>query len=474
MNRSLPTAHPSPTPDSPTRAGHLAAVVLLAVGVQTTTASARTDRPPNVVLIFADDLAYADLGCYGAEGYETPHLDRMAREGTRFTDFYVAQPVCSASRAALLTGCYPNRIGIGGALGPGAKHGLHPEETTLAELCRARGYATAILGKWHLGHRAPHLPMRHGFDEYYGIPYSNDMWPHHPESPDAWGDLPTMSGADIVGYNTDQREFTLGFTDRAIDFIERHRDRPFFVYLAHPMPHVPLHVSEAFRAKTGRGLFGDVIAEIDESAGRILDALRRLDLDDDTLVIFTSDNGPWLSYGDHAGSAAPLREGKGTTFDGGVRVPCIMRWPARIPGRGRRPRAGDDDRRPADDRAPHRRAAPAPADRRPRHLADHRRRGRGALAPRGALLLLPLQSPGGDAERALEAPLPASLSHDDRPRAGTRRHPREVRPPEDRSRALRPGGRRRRARRRVGRSSARGRAPRRRWPTRYGSSSATS
>lgn len=290
-------------------------------------------RAPNVVVIFTDDQGWADIGTQGARDFATPNLDRMATEGVRFSNFYVAQPVCSASRAALLTGCYPNRIGIHGALGPRSRHGLHRDELTLAELCKSKGYATAIFGKWHLGHLPPHLPMQHGFDEFYGIPYSNDMWPNHPESPKAWGDLPTLEGEKVLGYNTDQTKFTTDFTNRAVAFIEKQAeaDKPFFVYLAHPMPHVPLHVSDKHRGKTKRGLYGDVITEIDWSVGRVLEALEQAGVDDNTLVVYTSDNGPWLSYGDHGGSAGPLREGKGTTFEGGVRVPCIMRWPGRIP-----------------------------------------------------------------------------------------------------------------------------------------------
>jgi len=293
----------------------------------------RETASPDLVVIFTDDQGYADVGVFGARGFETPNLDRMAREGMRFTDFYVAQPVCSASRAALLTGCYPNRIGIHGALGPGARHGIADGELTLAELCKSKGYRTALFGKWHLGHHPRFSPLRHGFDEFYGIPYSNDMWPYHPENPEAWGDLPTLSGEEVVGTNTDQSRFTTDFTERAVDFIERSAAAgdPFFLYLAHPMPHVPLSVSDKFEGRTPAGLYGDVIEEIDWSVGRVLDALERTGRAENTLVVFTSDNGPWLSYGNHAGSARPLREGKGTTFEGGVRVPCLMRWPARIP-----------------------------------------------------------------------------------------------------------------------------------------------
>jgi len=291
---------------------------------------------PNVVIIFVDDLGYADIGSYGAITYETPHLDQMASEGTRFTDFYVSQPVCSASRASLLTGSYANRIGIHGALGPGSTHGIHDDEVTLAELFKSKGYATAAFGKWHLGHHPRFLPTRHGFDEFYGIPYSNDMWPNHPENPEAWGDLPTFEGEAIVGYNTDQSRFTSDFTARAVEFIESRAEAgaPFFLYLAHPMPHVPLFVSDERAGESGVGLFADVIQEIDWSVGQVMGALKGAGVDDNTIVMFLSDNGPWLSYGNHAGSAEPLREGKGTAWDGGVRVPFIVRWPGVIPDGG--------------------------------------------------------------------------------------------------------------------------------------------
>jgi arylsulfatase A-like enzyme len=282
------------------------------------------------VLIFCDDMAYADIGCYGAEGLRTPHLDRMAREGMRFTDFYVPQAVCSASRAALMTGCYPNRVGIFGALGPESKIGLHTNEITMAELLRAQGYATAIYGKWHLGRPPELLPRRQGFDDYFGLPYSNDMWPHHPTSTN-YPPLPLLAGEDVVELMPDQTQLTTWYTERAVQFIAGHTNTPFFLYVPHNMPHVPLFVSDKFRGKSERGLFGDVIEELDWSVGEILGALRRHHLEENTLVIFSSDNGPWLLYGDHAGSAGPLREGKGTSFEGGVRVPCIMRWPGRIP-----------------------------------------------------------------------------------------------------------------------------------------------
>lgn len=296
-------------------------------------ASAAPKPLPNVVVIFCDDLAYADIGCYGAKGYQTPNIDRLARQGMRFTDFYVAQAVCSASRAALMTGCYPNRIGIKGALGPQAKIGLHTNELTIAEMLKERGYATGIFGKWHLGHLPEFLPLRHGFDEYFGLPYSNDMWPNHPSAGTNYPPLPLIDGERTVEIMPDQTQLTTRYTERAVRFIERHKSQPFFLYVPHNMPHVPLFVSSKFAGKTKRGLFGDVIAEIDWSVGEILGALKRQGLEENTLVIFTSDNGPWLVYGDHAGSAKPLREGKATAFDGGVRVPFIARWPGRIPAR---------------------------------------------------------------------------------------------------------------------------------------------
>jgi arylsulfatase A len=285
--------------------------------------------PPNVVIVFADDLGYGDLGCYGAKGYTTPNLDRLAKEGVKFTDFYAAQAVCSASRAALLTGCYPNRVGILGALGPASKIGIHKDEKTIADILKARGYATAAFGKWHLGHHPQFLPTRHGFDEYFGLPYSNDMWPKHPTA--KFPDLPLTDGEKTIELNPDQTRLTTSYTERAVKFIEKSKDKPFFLYVAHNMPHVPLFVSDKFKGKSERGVFGDVLMEIDWSVGQILDTLKKHGLDERTLVVFTSDNGPWLSYGDHAGSAGPLREGKGTAWDGGVRVPAVMRWPGQIP-----------------------------------------------------------------------------------------------------------------------------------------------
>ena len=313
--------------------------VLMLAAVLPSQAADAPSKPPNVVLIFTDDQGYGDLGCFGARGYATPNIDRLAEQGRRFTDFYVATAVCSASRAALLTGCYPKRVGIYGALGPKAREGLNPDEQTLGDLFAGAGYATACVGKWHLGHRSPCLPTDQGFGEWYGLPYSNDMWPYHPENPTNWPKLPLMAGTAADGVSVvdaevtpaEQRRLTTDYTAKAIDFIRRGKDRPFFLYLAHSMPHVPLFVSGKYRDTTRQGRYGDVIAEIDWSVGEVMRTLDELGLADDTLVVFTSDNGPWLSYGDHAGSAGPLREGKGTIWEGGVRVPCVMRWPGRIP-----------------------------------------------------------------------------------------------------------------------------------------------
>ena len=305
-----------------------------------------TDRSqlPNIVVIFIDDLGYADIGPFGDPPYPTPNLDRMANAGRKFTDFVTSTAVCSASRVSLLTGCYHRRVGISGALGPNSKRGIHQDEMTVAELCKQKGYATACFGKWHLGHLTPFLPLQHGFDHYYGLPYSNDMWPLHPAYADlpadaakrkqGYPDLPLFEGNDIVNAKVtgeDQSLLTKQYTERSVQFIRDNKDNPFFLYLPHSMVHVPLFASPDFQGKSGVGVFGDVMMEVDWSVGQILDTLRECGIDDNTLVVFTSDNGPWLSYGDHAGSAAPLREGKGTMWEGGYRVPTIMHWPGKIP-----------------------------------------------------------------------------------------------------------------------------------------------
>ncbi|RYD20902.1 MAG: arylsulfatase [Verrucomicrobiaceae bacterium] len=291
-------------------------------------------RTPNVVIILNDDMAYADVACFGAP-YATPNIDRLAKEGRRFTNFHVSTAICSASRAALMTGCYHNRVGIHGAFGPGSPVGLAPAETTLAELVKQKGYATGMAGKWHLGDAPALLPLKQGFDEWYGLPYSNDMWPHHPEAKKGtYPELPLYEGDQVVDPEVtpdEQKQLTTSYAARAVAFIERNKDRPFFFYLANSMPHVPLYVSDKFAGKSGAGLYGDVIQEIDWGVGQVMDALEKAGVADNTLVIFTSDNGPWLSYGTHAGNAGPLREGKGTSWEGGTRVPTIMRWPGHIP-----------------------------------------------------------------------------------------------------------------------------------------------
>lgn len=291
---------------------------------------ATADRKPNVIVFLTDDQGYGDVGCFGAKNFSTPHLDRLATEGTRFTNFLVSQPVCTASRASLLSGCYANRIGMAGALNHTSRTGIHPDEKLLPELCRAQGYATACYGKWHLGTLPEFFPTRNGFDEWFGIPYSNDNGPKHPTITGLPA-LPLYEGDAVVEKDPDQARFTRQLTEHSMRFIEQNRERPFFLYLAHVMPHVPIAASEKFLGTSKSGLYGDAIAEIDWSMGQILATLEKQGLSDRTLIIFASDNGPFLSYGDHAGTAGPLRGGKLTCFEGGVRVPCLMRWPGHIP-----------------------------------------------------------------------------------------------------------------------------------------------
>ncbi len=300
----------------------------------------KTNDLPNIIIIFTDDQGYGDLGCYGAEGFVTPNIDKMASEGILFTDFYVSQAVCSASRASLMTGSYSERVGVQGALSPWNVNGLDPKRETIAKMLKRNGYINGVFGKWHLGHKKKYLPLQNGFDEYAGLICSNDMWPvgydGKPVASSKKSYYPPMylweGNQPITQIATfeDQAQLTTIITERAVDFINRNKNNPFFLYVPHPMPHQPIAVSSKFKGKSELGLYGDVIMEIDWSVGQILNSLKNNNIDDNTLVIFASDNGPWLNYGKWGGSAGPLREGKGTMWEGGARVPCIMRWPEKI------------------------------------------------------------------------------------------------------------------------------------------------
>ncbi|WP_433896218.1 sulfatase family protein [Sphingobacterium mizutaii] len=322
--------------------------LLLLLSILFNTAFAQKNlNKPNIILVFMDDLGYGDLGVTGALGYHTPELDRMANNGIRFTNFLVPQAVCSASRSALLTGNYPNRMGISGAFMPSAGVGLNPDEITMAEMLKSKGYSTQIIGKWHLGSEPEFLPTKQGFDSYYGIPYSNDMWPvgfdGKPAKPDSYvAKYPVLPLLEVkAGQNLpdtvmkinnleDQAVLTENYTEKAVDFINANKNKPFFLYLAHSMTHVPIAASKKFRGTSEQGLFGDVMHEIDDSMEQILHALKSNGLSDNTIVIFTSDNGPWLNFGNHNGSSGGFREGKGASWEGGQRVPCIIYWPDKI------------------------------------------------------------------------------------------------------------------------------------------------
>ncbi len=297
------------------------------------------ETPPSFIVIYADDLGWGDLACYGHPQIRTPNLDRMAAEGMRFTQFYSASPVCTPSRAALLTGRHAIRSGMSSAkrrvLFPNSKGGLPDAERTLPELLKARGYATAAVGKWHLGRLPEHAPARHGFDHFYGLPYSNDMdrLPKAPEGKPAWAqfNVPLLRNGEVLEQPADQTTLTKRYTEESLRWIREQGAKPFFLYLAHAMPHIPLFASEEFRGKSPRGLYGDVVEELDWSVGRILEALRAAGLDRRTLVVFSSDNGPWLIHKENGGSAGSLREGKGSTWEGGQRVPGIFWWPGTVP-----------------------------------------------------------------------------------------------------------------------------------------------
>lgn len=351
-----------------------------------TIASAAAPQRPSIIIILADDMGYGDLGCYGSPNIETPNIDRMAGEGLRLTSFYAA-PVCSPSRSQIMTGCYATRVSNARNPFPSSPWGLNPREITIAEVLKGAGYATFCIGKWHLGDAPEFLPTSQGFDHYFGVPFSNDMWRFHPlmaprpnEDPllrdqriraaytgyrDAAGtvhppasadelqairndpahplpgaywpaglldnDLPLMRDERVVELNPDQHQLTTRYTEAAVQFIHENRDHPFFLYLAMHMPHVPLFVSDKFAGKSPRGLYGDCVMEVDWGVGQVLNQLKKDRIDEHTIVVFMSDNGPWLDYGVDGGSAGPLRGGKVSTWEGGERVPAIFRWPGRIP-----------------------------------------------------------------------------------------------------------------------------------------------
>lgn len=352
-------------------------------------------QQPNIVIIYADDLGYGDLGCYGGHPNVTPNIDRLARQGARFTDFYSAQPVCSASRAALLTGCYPNRIGIAGALSPSQNYGLNHSEMTLAQLLKQQNYATAIYGKWHLGHHPGFLPTTFAFDQYFGLPYSNDMSPMLANNPradakKAYPPLPLFEGTKLVATEPDQSQLTTWYTERAVKFIEQNRDQPFLLYVPHSMPHVPLYVSDKFAGKSGRGLYQDVLAEIDWSVGQIVDAIDQYKLAERTLVIFSSDNGPWKLFGDHGGIGRFFARVEGELLRRGRARTLHRALVGTDQARNRDPSACDHDGLVPNDRSDECSETARSSDRWAGHLAvtDRSRR---QITAFGALLLLPAE-----------------------------------------------------------------------------------
>ncbi len=276
-------------------------------------------QQPNIIVVFADDLGYGDIGAYGSPTIKTPNIDRMVAEGAKFDEFYAVSPVCTPSRAGLLTGRYPVRQGIHSVFYPESFQGMDPQEVTIAEILKSAGYATGMVGKWHLGHHEKYMPWNQGFDEFFGVPYSNDM-----------GGLFYFNNQQILLEDIDQRYMTKTYTKKALQYIEKHQQTPFFLYLAHNMPHVPIYASPEFEGKSQGGLYGDVVEELDWSVGEILKKLEQLEIANNTLLIFTSDNGPWLLMGEDGGSAGGLREGKQFTFEGGMRVPAVAYWPGTI------------------------------------------------------------------------------------------------------------------------------------------------
>jgi len=288
----------------------------------------KINRLPNIIIIYIDDMGYGDVSPYNKEINYTPNFQWLAQNGITLTDFYVSQAVCSASRTSLLTGCYSNRLGIHGALFPDSRIGLNPDETTIADMLKTKGYSSKAIGKWHVGSKKEFLPTRQGFDEYYGIPYSNDMWSRNTNR--QFPALPLIENETTIDTVSEQSWFTQRFTEKALDFIDVNKSKPFFLYLAHPMPHVPIYVSEKFKGKSGKGLYADVIMELDWSVGEIIKKLKQHKLEENTLLIVASDNGPWLPFGNHAGVTNGLRESKGTSWEGGIRTPCLMYWKGKL------------------------------------------------------------------------------------------------------------------------------------------------
>lgn len=300
-------------------------ILLSAIPIALTSPAKGQDNKPNIIIIYPDDMGYGDLGITGHPDIRTPNLDKMGLNGMRFTNYYSASPASTASRYSLLTGRYPIRSGFRWVLNPDSDKGLHPQELTLAELLKQQGYKTAIFGKWHLGStKKEYLPLQNGFDEYVGLPYSNDMIP--PKYPD----IALMEGNDTIMMNPDQSMLTNLYTERAIDFIDRHKSTNFFVYMPYAMPHTPLYPGKDFIGTSKRGLYGDAVEEIDWNVGRLLSFLKENNLDHNTIVWFMSDNGPWLLQKEEGGSAGLFRDGKGSTWEGGVRVPCLVQWPAQL------------------------------------------------------------------------------------------------------------------------------------------------